>query len=224
LPEAQHHMGLAMVDALAALGRVDHKTAGLSDFGKPDTYLERQVARWRKQVESYSQFAGWPGPGTLPHLPVIQDWLERNRPRQSAPGILHGDFHIANVMFAHDAPRVAAIIDWELATVGDPLADLGWLLATWPGEDGEPMAPIFTVTPWAGFPTAQALVERYRQGSTRDLSAINWYVTLACYKLGVILEGTYARSCVGKAEKDLGNRMHHATVGLFERAARLIAL
>lgn len=222
-PEAQHTMGLTMVDGLAALGRIDYRAAGLADFGKPDGYLERQVERWRKQIQSYGQHEGWPGASKLPHLAAIEDWLDRNRPEQSAPGILHGDFHIANVMFAPDAPRLSAIIDWELATIGDPLLDLGWMIATWPTPEDEPMAPIFSVRPWQGFPTADELVDRYRQGSERELSAIDWYVVLACYKLGSILEGTYARSCAGKAEVGLGERMHQATLALFERAARRIA-
>ncbi len=218
---AQYRMGLAMVDALAALGRVDYRAAGLGDFGKPNGYLERQVARWHKQIAGYSQLEGWPGASSLPHLDRIQSWLESNRPPPSRPGILHGDFHIANVMFDRAAPQVAAIIDWELATIGDPLIDLGWMLATWPDEDSEPMSPIFSVRPWLGFPEPRELVERYREGSTRDVSAINWYAALACYKLGAILEGTYARACAGMADKALGDRMHAATLALFERAARL---
>lgn len=222
-PEARHQMGLAMVDGLAALGEVDYLAVGLDDFGRPDGYLERQVSRWIRQVQSYEQFDGWPGAHNLPQLPDIQDWLERNRPAQSAAGILHGDFHIANVMFASDAPALAAIIDWELATIGDPLIDLGWMLATWPTPDDEPMKTIFSVQPWDGFPTQDELVLRYRERSTRDLSAIDWYVVLACFKLGIILEGTYARSCAGKAEAALGERMHMATLALFDRAARRIA-
>lgn len=221
--EAQRAMGLAMVDGLAALGRVDYREAGLEDFGRPEGYLERQVARWLKQIQSYEQYEQWPGGEKLPHLASIQSWLDRNRPAQSRPGILHGDFHIANVMFATDAPRVAAIIDWELATVGDPLLDLGWMLATWPTPHDEPMAALFSVKPWTGFPTQDELVNRYREGSARDLSAIEWYVVLACYKLGIILEGTYARSCAGKAEPGLGERMHQTTLALLERAARRMA-
>lgn len=221
-PEAQHAMGYAMVDALAALGGVDFEAAGLQDFGKSDGYLERQVARWRRQVASYLAYDGWPGPQGLPYLSRIQDWLDENRPQQGRAGILHGDFHIANVMFEPNAPNVAAIIDWELATIGDPLVDLGWLLATWPGYDGEPMASIFTVAPWSGFPSRQELAARYAQRTARDLSALDWYVVLACYKLGIILEGTFARSCVGKADPALGQKMHHAAVALLERAARII--
>ena len=219
-PAAQQEMGLAMMDALAALGRVDYQAFGLGNFGRPEGYLDRQVERWSKQIASYNQLDGWPGANALPHLDHLQRWLHDNRPAQSPPGILHGDFHIANLMFARHSPQVAAIIDWELATIGDPLVDLGWVLATWPGDDGEPMAPIFSVRPWLGFPTGEQLVERYRQGSDRDLSAINWYAALAGYKLGAILEGTYARACAGKAERGLGDRMHAATLALFERAAR----
>ena len=220
-PTVQHRMGLAMMDALAALGRVDHRAAGLEGFGKPDHYLERQVARWARQFESYTQFDGWAQEGKLPHLADVQAWLSTNRPGTFQPGVMHGDFHMCNVMFARQSSNVAAIVDWELATIGDPLLDLGWILATWPGED-EPMAPIFTVRPWLGFPAPDELLERYRAGSSRDLTAIEWYRTLACYKLGIILEGTHARACAGQADPALGARMHAAATALFERAARSI--
>lgn len=221
-PETQHCMGLAMIDALAALGRVDHRAAGLEGFGKPDHYLERQVTRWARQYESYALFDGWLRTGKLPHLAQVQTWLAANRPKEYRPGVLHGDFHIGNVMFDRRSPKVAAIIDWELATIGDPLLDLGWMLATWPGED-DPMAQIFTVRPWLGFPEPGELLERYRTGSTRDLTSIEWYKTMACYKLGIILEGTHARACAGQADPALGARMHAAAVALFERAARCIS-
>ena len=218
---AQHDMGVSMVDARAARGRVDHRAVGRADFGKPYNYLERQVSRWAAQLENYGRFEDWPGPGSLPQLDDVQLWLTRNRPTTFEPGLIHGDYSLGNVMFAPDGPQVAAIIDWELATIGDPLLDLGWMLATWPGED-EPMETIFTVRPWIGFPGPDELVARYAEGSSRNLSAARWYTVLACYKLGILLEGTYARACAGKAEADLGRRMHEATAALFRRAARTI--
>jgi len=221
-PETQHRMGLAMMDALAALGRVDYRAAGLEGFGKPEHYLERQVARWARQFESYAQFDGWLQRGKLPHLTEVQSWLSTNQPGEFQPGVIHGDLHMGNVMFARESSKVAAIIDWELASIGDPLIDVGWVLATWPGED-EPMASIFTVRPWLGFPVPDELVERYRVGSSRDLTSIEWYKTLACYKLGIILEGTHARACAGQADPVLGARMHAAATALFARAARCIA-
>lgn len=214
----QHGMGMALVDGIAALGRVDYRAVGLEGFGKPDNFLERQVDRWRTQLAGYADLAGWPGADALPAVAAIGAWLERHRPAASRPGIMHGDYHLANVMFRHDGPALAAIVDWELATIGDPLLDLGWVLATWPEGDRESTV---SVEPWIGFPSAAELVDRYRIGSDRDLSAIGWYHVLACYKLGILLEGTYARACAGKAPRDVGDRLHGRAVTLFERADRL---
>ncbi len=220
-PAARHRVGLDLVDAIAALGDVDYLAVGLSDFGKPDGFLERQVERWRSQLEGYAEFDGYPGP-EIPHLEEVAAWLDANRPRDWRPGVMHGDYHLANVMFARDAPRLAAIVDWEMSTIGDPLLDLGWMLATWPEPDGGGAGSV-GVQPWEGFPTEAELVARYRERSTRDLAAIDWYAVLACYKLGIVLEGTHARACAGKADKGVGDLLHMTTVGLFERARARLA-
>ena len=209
-------MGHAFVDAIVALGRIDHEAVGLADFGRVDGYLERQVGRWRSQLEGYSELDGYPGP-TIPGVTGVASWLERHRPTTFSPGVIHGDYHLANVMFDRGSARLAAIVDWELSTVGDPLIDLGWIMATWPNEDGSNDAG-FGIEPWGGFPTAAELVHRYRGASTRDLSAITWYAVLACYKLGIILEGTHARAAAGKADKGMGDMLHAMTLGLFRRA------
>jgi aminoglycoside phosphotransferase (APT) family kinase protein len=214
--EIQHRMGLSLVEGIAKLGALDYHALGLSGFGKPDNYLERQVSRWRAQLESYGEFAGWEGPAALGDVERIGRWLDANRPATFQPGIIHGDYHMANVMFRNDGPELAAIVDWELATIGDPLIDLGWVLATWP-EPGKEGA--VSVKPWIGFPTAEELVAHYAARSFRDLTAIDWYRVLACYKLGILLEGTHARACAGKAPRDVGDRLHARSVWLFGRAA-----
>lgn len=220
-PKIRHAMGLALVDGILALGRVDHVAVGLADFGKTLGYLERQAPRWRAQLESYAEFEGWPGP-QIPGVERVARWLEEQRPTSFRPGILHGDYHFANTMFRYDGPGLAAIVDWELCTIGDPLLDLGGLLATWPPDEG-PTPGSIAVQPWQGFPTADELIAHYRLGTSRDLSALVWYRVLACYKLGIILEGTHARACAGKAPKATGDILHATTVALFERALRLIA-
>ena len=214
--EVRHAMGLSLVDSIAALGRLDPIAAGLEGFGKPEGYLERQVARWQAQLDSYAKFDHYAGPD-IPGVKRVASWLDANRPASFTPGIIHGDYHLANVMYCNDRPDIAAIVDWELSTVGDPLIDLGWLLATWP-EPEHPSPASISVHPWEGFPSAEQLVERYAQNSRRDLSQIQWYKVLACYKLGIILEGTFARACAGKAPKATGDVLHATTVGLFERA------
>lgn len=216
----RRRIALSMVEAIAALGAVDYRAVGLDGFGRPDGYLERQVARWRSQLDGYASFDGYPGP-EIPHVEETAAWLEARRPAHFEPGIIHGDFHLANVMISPDSGEVAALVDWELSTIGDPLLDLGWLLATWPEPDGGGAGTV-AITPWDGFPEAAELVDHYAKRTTRDMRHVAWYEVLACYKLGIILEGSHARACAGKAPKEIGDALHATTVGLFERAARRI--
>ena len=218
---ARHRMGLAMAEAIAALGALDYRALGLDGFGKPDNYLERQVARWRAQLDSYADLPGWTGPTAIPGVNDVAAWLERNRPAHFTPGIIHGDYHIANVMFRPDSAELAAIVDWELTTIGDPLLDLGWLIATWP-ESETPGPADVAVQPWDGFPTIDEMIAHYAARSRRDVSAVDWYAVLACYKLGIILEGTHARACAGQAPRAVGDMLHAKTIALFERALRRI--
>lgn len=220
-PAIRHRMGLAMVEGIAALADLDYRACGLEDFGKPDGFLERQVPRWGAQLASYAQFADWTGPTRIPGVDAVAKWLEAHRPDSFTPGILHGDYHIGNVMFRNDGGDLAAIVDWELATIGDPLLDLGWMIATWPEGDTPGPADV-AVTPWHGFPAADAIVAHYAARSSRDCSAIDWYVVMACYKLGIILEGTHARACAGMAPRETGDQLHGQTIALFERALRRI--
>jgi len=222
-PELRHQMGLSLVDGIAALGAVDYKAVGLEGLGRPDNYLERQVSRWKTQLESYAEIPEWDGRKDLPGINRIGDWLEANRPSGFRAGIIHGDYHLANVMYRFDVPKLAAIVDWELTTIGDPLLDLGWLMATWPDASGGAAAGTVAVQPWEGFPTADELIAHYAGQTDRDLSGIHWYGVLACYKLGIILEGTYARACAGKAPKATGDDLHRRTIWLLERALRWIS-
>ena len=218
-PAVRRSMGFSFVDALLSLHAVDPATKDLDGFGKPEGYLERQVPRWQAQLESYNEMDGYPGPD-LPHLAEIQAYLEANRPDPSPTGIIHGDYHLANVMFRPDRGEIAAIVDWELATQGDPLIDLGLIVAFWPEPGGE--AGMMSVQPWEGFPSIGELVAHYDDHSPRSIDALDWYAVLACYKTGIILEGTHARAFAGKAPKEFGDLLHATTVGLFEKAGRII--
>ncbi|HLU73361.1 MAG TPA: phosphotransferase family protein [Nonomuraea sp.] len=208
-PAIRHRMGLEAASALAELGRVDPDL--LPGFGRPEGFLERQVPRWLRELDSYGELDGYPGPD-IPGLEETARWLESNLPVTFRPGIMHGDFHFANLMFAHDGPRVAAIVDWEMCTIGDPLLDLGWLVAMWPMAAGH--VP--------GLASPREIVACYAALSDRDLSAVDWYAVMACFKLGIVLEGTHARAFSGKAPKDIGDLLHAATLDLFARAAHII--
>lgn len=218
----RYRMGMAMVEALAALGAVDHRTVGLADFGRPAGFLDRQVSRWLSELESYAGLDGYPGP-KINGVHQVADWLDRHRPDTFTPGIMHGDFHLANVMFRWRTGEVAAVVDWEMATIGDPLLDLGWMVATWP--DSLEGVNVFDseIARAGGLPAPDDLVTRYGELSSRDVSAMPWYIVLACFKLGIVLEGTYARACAGQARAAVGERLHGLTLRLFDRATALIA-
>jgi aminoglycoside phosphotransferase (APT) family kinase protein len=216
-PAVRFAMGLSMAESLAKLGAVDYAAAGLSDYGKPDGFLERQVPRWLSELESYQEFDNYPGP-EIPGVDDVASWLDQGRPSQWTPGIMHGDYHAANVMFSRTGPEVVAIVDWEMSTIGDPLLDLGWLLATWGGSAAFGGA-LFAE---GGLAAPGDLIEKYACNTTRDLSHITWYTVLACFKLGIVLEGTHARAYAGKAPKEVGDLLHGATVQLFEQALTLM--
>jgi aminoglycoside phosphotransferase (APT) family kinase protein len=212
----RHEMGLSMAAAVARLGAVDHVAVGLADFGKPTGFLERQVPRWLSELESYAKFENYPGPD-IGDVGGVTAWLRQHQPADFSPGIMHGDYHAANVMFSRSGPELVAIVDWEMCTIGDPLLDLGWMLATWYRPGDEPVLPNeFMVA--GGLATPDELLQRYAQNTTRDLSDIDWYTVLSCFKLGIILEGTHARAAAGLAPKEIGDVLHTATVRLFERA------
>lgn len=217
--DAQFAMGMALADGLASLAAIDIETAGLADLHRPGDYLARQVPRWLKQLDSYRQFDGWPGKGSLPRVDDIGNWLEHNRPETQRTGIVHGDCHIGNTLFRADRPELAAIIDWELATIGDPLVDLGTLVATWQ-EDDSPIAEGLRVSPWRGFPTASQLIDRYRDRSGTDIDRIDWYVVLACFRLAIICEGSFARAAAGLTDRETGEQLHQGALTLLDRAMR----
>ena len=222
----RHDMVLDAAEAVAELGRVDHVAVGLEDFGRPEGFLERQVRRWTTELEGYSKFEGYPGPD-IPGLADVARWLDEHRPASFEPGIMHGDYHLGNVMFSYDSARLVAIVDWEMCTIGDPLLDLGWLLVSAAGllTTGAPPDPAAPPTLYSlgGLPPRDEIIRRYAAGSSRDLSAATWYEVMACFKLGIILEGTHARACAGFAPREVGDRLHATTLSLFAGARDLIA-
>ncbi|MCF2531839.1 phosphotransferase family protein [Yinghuangia soli] len=171
-------IGLAMVDALADLHALDPDALGLADLGRPDGFHERQVGRWSKQLASY-------GGDGLPGIEKVAAWLAGNLPGPFTPVLMHGDYHFGNVLIAPEPPvRVAAIVDWETATIGDPLLDLAAFLRIW-----------FETGPHEGSDRDE-MAARYAERSGRQVPDLTYYVTLSRFRLAVLLEGIHQRSLV----------------------------
>ncbi|WP_197380271.1 phosphotransferase family protein [Mycolicibacterium mengxianglii] len=191
--QARRGLAFALVEGAAKLGRVDWRAQGLEGFGRPDGFHERQVDRWLNFLSAYQV-------RELPGLDVAADWLRRNRPSQFTPGIMHGDYQFANVMYSHGEPaRLAAIVDWEMTTIGDPLLDLGWCLL---GYDGENPATDGFYLDMTGMPTRSELLAHYEAVSGRSTEQIDYYLILANWKLGIMLEKTYAASLAPNSRVD----------------------
>lgn len=205
----QRAMGLAHARAVAELGNVDHEAVGLAGFGKPEGWLARQPGRWVGQLDGYREFDSWEGLDH-PGVQAIPAWLAERMPAEQHSGIIHGDCHAGNVLFKHEAPEVAAIVDWELCTLGDPLLDLGHLLASAHG------------VALPGAPDKAEIVAAYGEVSRWDVTEVDFYHVLACFRFGSILEGSQARASAGLVPESVGRRLHERTLSLFDQAMEII--
>ncbi|UGS34443.1 phosphotransferase family protein [Capillimicrobium parvum] len=214
-PAALSALGPAAAEALAGVGEVPWRGIGLEGFGRPDGFLERQVPRWLAQLQRYRV-------RELEGLDEVARWLTQHRPPDREPGILHGDFHLRNVMFSAQPPaRVVAIVDWEMATIGDPLLDLGTLLATW-SEPGEPVFMIGAVTDVPGMATRAEIAAAYERRSGRPVEHVDFYMALALFKLVCILEGSYARLLAGDSEHESHRRYETVVPTMARRAHDIV--
>lgn len=209
-------IGVEIVSAAAELSKIDPIAAGLADFGKPADWHSRQVERWRTQLESYNQLAGYPG-AALPHVDEVCKWLGNNIPRQQKIGVIHGDFQFTNAMFSMQAPVISGVIDWELSSLGDPLLDLAWALARWVEPD-DPQGNSPFLEPWDGFLTSKEMISLYQELTGRPTSEIAWFRVLAGYKMGCVFEGTYARALSGQAPMATGERLHQSALWLLKKS------
>jgi aminoglycoside phosphotransferase (APT) family kinase protein len=213
-------IGEAVVDALAALHSVPWRSAGLGEFGKPEGFLERQVPRWRRQLDRYMV-------RELPWLDELTEWLDQNRPQTFEPGILHGDFHFDNCLLTPEPPiSVAAIVDWEMATIGDPLLDLGLFLGFWGVDRPErPAMPrVQAVSRVEGTPSREHLAARYAEKSGRSVERLDWYTAFAMWKLAMIVEGAYAQYLDGRLRTPYAAALEHDVPALLREAAHLAGL
>lgn len=188
----QCEAAFAMIDAIAELPKVDVARIGLSAFGKPDGFLERQVGRWTALMEKHRAHPGY-GSRVIPYWDELAEWLAANRPETQQLSLIHGDVSFSNVMFEHTPPpRVAAIIDWELATLGDPMLDLGRVLYPFPAADGTPGASL--AIDLAGYPDRDALAARYASATGLSVANIDYYMVLAMFKLAALIEFNHVKS------------------------------
>ena len=218
-PAGRRAIAADLVAALAELHAVDWEAAGLR--GRASGYLERQLRRWIGQWELTR-----PQTRDLPGLDAIVGWLRSRMPADAGTTVVHGDYRLDNVMFAADEPRVVAIFDWEMATVGDPLADVGWLLSYW-GDPGDPPPPAGWEPPAhlsarEGFPDREELIAMYEEASGRSMRRVAFYHVFAVFKLAIILEGLYMQHLQETAANPDSARFEWFVPVLVERAQRLM--
>jgi aminoglycoside phosphotransferase (APT) family kinase protein len=215
-PEQRRQIADELIDSLVELHAVDWRIVRLEGFGKPSGYLERQLRR----------FTGlWEHNRTreLPEVEEVRGWLTTHLPESPPATIVHGDYRLGNTMFARGAPaRLIAIFDWEMATIGDPLADLGYMMIHWT-QPGDQIGKfnLQSVTARPGFPSRQELIDRYEERSGRSMHALGWYVTLALWKAVVFMEGNYKRAVTGSTDDPYLKSFGEGVVELARRALQV---
>jgi len=212
-PQERNRVADELIDSLVELHSVDWQAVGLEGFGKPTGYLERQVRRFLGLWEHNKT-------RELDEVEEVAEWLRANMPESPPATIVHGDFRLGNTIVAPDAPaRLKAILDWEMATIGDPLADVGYLMIHWLESDDPTNNFTFqNVTREPGFPTRREVVARYEERSGRSMQSLDWYVTLAIWKGIVFMEGNYKRAVSGATDDPYLKAFGDGVVELARRA------
>ncbi len=213
--QTRHDLGIELVDALVELHSAPVEPFVAAGIGKPDGYLARQLRRWRGQRDGAKV-------RELPDCDVLSAWLEENLPPSGPSSIVHGDYKLDNVAMA-PGPRLTAILDWEMATVGDPLADLGYLMSFWlePGEttEFEDVAAALSARP--GFATRDEMIARYEERSGRSVANLDFYTTLAIWKLAILLEASYSRHLAGTTDDPFFETLDKGVPALLRRARQV---
>lgn len=210
--EARRELAFQLVDGVAKMARVDWRSRGLEGFGRPDGYHERQVERWTRFYERVKS-------RDVPGLETATQWLANYKPLDFEPGLMHGDYQFANVMFEHGAPgRLAAIVDWEMGTIGDPKIDLAWVVQAWPEDTSQGASTYVDLT---GMPGRNELLEYFARESGRQVDDMDYYLILARWKLGIVLEQGYARALQSGASDEKLMAFGPVVLDLLKRAAEL---
>jgi aminoglycoside phosphotransferase (APT) family kinase protein len=218
-PAAPVALADAVVDALAAVHRMDWRAAGLEGFGRPEDFLARQVPRWYGQWRSVAR-------RPLPRMDALAGWLDGHRPADPPPALVHGDFHLDNCLFSTAGPRLLAVIDWEMATIGAPLLDLGLLLAFWGERPVTPcaMPRIQAVSRAPGAPSREHLLARYEQATGTAVTDLPYYQGLAFFKLAAIVEAAYTQHLDGQLQTEYAAALEDDVPALLEEAAATVGL
>jgi aminoglycoside phosphotransferase (APT) family kinase protein len=211
-PEERRATYFAMIDTLAALHNVDFEQAGLSDYGKPGNYFGRQVDRWTKQYRLSET-------ETMPEMERLIEFLPATLPEQTRTSVVHGDYRIDNMIFAADEPKVLAVLDWELGTLGDPLADFTYVALAWVTENGGRSGVMDLDRKALGIPELDEVVERYCAATGRDgVPDLNWYFAYNFFRLAGIMQGIKKRVIDGTASSAHAKNMSERVTPLAERA------
>ncbi|HVU62309.1 MAG TPA: phosphotransferase family protein [Mycobacteriales bacterium] len=210
---ARRGLAFQLAEGIALLSKVDWQAKGLHDLGRPDGYHERQVERW---IRFLDRIKG----RDLPGLEVATAWLNEHRPLDFVPGLMHGDYQFANVMYSHGAPaRLAAIVDWEMGTVGDPKLDLAWMIQGWPADTSSADTVGDGYVDMVGMPSADEVLAHYASVSGRQVDDIDYYLILAKWKLAIVLEQGFQRAGDDEKLQAFGP----VVLGLMAGAAELAA-
>jgi aminoglycoside phosphotransferase (APT) family kinase protein len=218
-PEHQHRAYEELLDAIADVHTVDWRTVGLGGLGHPEAFLERQVPRWLAQLDSY-------GGRNLPTAGELAAWLDANRPPEQRASLFHGDYKADNVLYAPSSPpELLAIVDWEMASIGDPLVDVAWAMIFHPAPGtamslGVSGAHAFDPD---GVPPVDQLLGRYAARSGRDVTHMRWYDVFARWKLAIALEGSYAKWQRGESTKPVHEFFGRQADLLLAEAEMLVA-
>ncbi len=212
-PHERLSAGKHVIEVLATLHLIDPDEVGLGNLARKDAYLERQLKRWTKQWQATKTH-------DIPEMEESARLLHQDMPKQIGSAIVHGDYRVGN-MILRDG-RMAALLDWELCTLGDPLADLGYLLNNWvqPGEPGADANP----TSVGGFPDRDAICAIYQRRTGRDLDRINYYRAFSHWRLGAIAQGVYKRYLVGAMGKNRDFDLEKYRLGIHQRAESALKL
>ena len=216
--DMRHRVGLSYAAGLARLGSVPWQGSALAAIKRPGSFLARQVPQFMRLLESYRHDNY--SPESFPAVGALAQSLESQRPPDGEPGVMHGDAHLNNVLLRRDTPELAAFIDWEMCTIGDPLLDLGWILVCWP-DGPNPINAGAELAALGGLATRAELLEAYLDAGGRRTRRLDWYVAMACFKLAIVIEGTWSRYLGGQASWDAGDRLHTSAQNLIDLGTQM---